>query len=430
MKSPHKWMASIGGVILAAALLSGCTPEGGTPAPTDGALDCGAGTGEEATGTPIKFGALVTNQPGLDGFVSATGAAQAYFDCVNANGGISGRPIEFIVKEDTTDPSVVSTFGTALVEEDKVDALVAGFSVLDCIVNEQLRADNGYQAIGGGITNECFNSPTFSPVNLGSGNSALATAQYLVEQKGVKELIIATSNAPGADLVSQTVVEYAEANGVKAQGILEDVPIADPQGLILRLTQAVEQGGGVIVNFNPGETIKLLNAAEQQGLVDQVTWGCPAGCYSQDFIESISSAWDNKLAVNAEYSDLNSPEPDMTLMRDAMAKYAPDVTVDAYAQIGWVSAAAAVSAILDLPEDQLTKEGINAAFAQAKGFESDLLCVPWYYGELPTKLANNSARMFDFANQTFAEISGCTPLPATSINHLEEIREWEASNGI
>jgi branched-chain amino acid transport system substrate-binding protein len=429
MKSPHTWIAGLGGILLAGSLLVGCTADGGTT-PDPDALSCGAGTGEEATGTPIKFGALVTNQPGLDGFVSATGAAQAYFDCVNANGGIGGHPIDFIVKEDTTDPSAVSTFGTALVEDDQVDGLVSGFSVLDCIVNEQLRAENGYMAIGGGITNECFNSPTFAPVNIGSANSALATAQYLIEQKGVTDLVIVTSNAPGADLINQNAIEYAEANGVTASGLLEDVPIADPQGLALRLTQAVEKGGGVIINFNPGETLKLMNAIEQQGLIDQVVWGCPAGCYSQDLIENLSPGWNHKLFVNTEYNDLASTGPDATLMRDVLAAYAPDVNVDAYAQIGWASANAAVAAILDLPEDQLNKEGINAAFAAATGYESDLLCTPWYYGGLPTKLANNSVRMSDFADGTFSEVSGCTPLPATSINHLDEIRDWEASNGI
>lgn len=40
---------------------------------------------------------------GLD-FSSAPLAAKAYFECVNANGGINGRPIEFVLEDDGLDP--------------------------------------------------------------------------------------------------------------------------------------------------------------------------------------------------------------------------------------------------------------------------------------------------------------------------------------
>ncbi len=431
MTSPKNLAIGAASLLLIGGLMAGCSsPSGGTTAPPAGSIACGAGTGEKATGTPITFGALVTKQPGLDGFTDATGTAQAYFDCVNDNGGISGHPIKFVVKEDTTDPSTVSTYGTALIEEDHVDGLVGSFSILDCAVNEKLRADNGYFAIGAAITNECFNSPTFAPINVGSANSALATAQYLIDKEGVTKITIATSNAPGADLANKSVAEYAESKGVEVSGVLEDIPIADPQGLVLRLTQAVGQGGGVILNFNPGETVKLLAAIEQQGLIDQAKWGCPAGCYNQDLIDTASPAWNNKLVVNAELGDINSDGESATQMRDVLAAYAPSVPANSYAQFGWLSANVAVSTLLKLPEDQLNKEGINAAFAAASGYESDLLCVPWYYGQLPTKLANNSVSMLSFADRKFSVISGCNPLPATSINHLDDIRAWEASNGL
>lgn len=432
MTSPKLLITGAACLLLAGALLTGCTAKPGSTAasaPPASSLKCGAGTGTAATGTPITFGALVTNQPGIDGFTSATGAAQAYFDCVNANGGISGHPIKYVVKQDTTDPSSVSTYATALIEQDHVDGFVGSFSILDCAVNEKLRADNGYFEIGGGVTNDCFNSPTFAPVNLGSGNSALATAQYLIQTEGVKKLVIATSNAPGADLVNQNVVEYAKSQGVDVSSVLEDIPIADPQGLALRLTQAVGQGGGVIINFNPGETVKLLAAIEQQGLIDQAKWGCPAGCYSQDLIHNTSPAWNHKLAVNGEFNSLDSTGVSATLLRNVIADYGSHVKIDAYAQIGWTAANAAVAAILNLPEAQLNKKGINAAFSKATGYKNDMLCVPWYYGDLPTKLADSSVRMFDFADKKFAQVSDCTPLPATSINHLHEIRDREKSTG-
>ncbi len=62
---------------------------------------CGLNNGEKATGEPIKIGAIV-GETGLDDFSSAADSAGAYFDCVNANGGINGRPIEYIMHEPAT----------------------------------------------------------------------------------------------------------------------------------------------------------------------------------------------------------------------------------------------------------------------------------------------------------------------------------------
>ena len=84
-----------------AAALAGCASSGDTDADSDidseqltGQIACGLSNGEEATGEPIKIGAIATMSGGID-FSSSPKAAKAYFDCVNANGGINGRPIEY-----------------------------------------------------------------------------------------------------------------------------------------------------------------------------------------------------------------------------------------------------------------------------------------------------------------------------------------------
>ena len=54
---------------------------------------CGKGTGKKATGTPIKLGGIDMLIPGVD-FTTIGKVANAYFKCVNDNGGINGRPIQ------------------------------------------------------------------------------------------------------------------------------------------------------------------------------------------------------------------------------------------------------------------------------------------------------------------------------------------------
>ena len=72
---------------LALAVTLGAAPAFAKP-------DCGENTGQKATGKPIPIGG-VTSMSGIGSFKEADDAARAYFDCVNANGGIHGRPITY-----------------------------------------------------------------------------------------------------------------------------------------------------------------------------------------------------------------------------------------------------------------------------------------------------------------------------------------------
>jgi branched-chain amino acid transport system substrate-binding protein len=58
------------------------------------------------------------------GYSEIPTGAQAYFDYVNANGGVHGRKIEFLVKDDGYDPTKTSTLTDELVLKDKVFATV------------------------------------------------------------------------------------------------------------------------------------------------------------------------------------------------------------------------------------------------------------------------------------------------------------------
>ena len=48
-----------------------------------------------------------TNVPGID-FTWISSMAKAYFDCVNDNGGINGRPIEYIDEDEHIDPAEIA----------------------------------------------------------------------------------------------------------------------------------------------------------------------------------------------------------------------------------------------------------------------------------------------------------------------------------
>ena len=53
---------------------------------------------------------------------------------------------------------------------------------------------------------------------------------------------------------------------MECEGILEDVPIADPAGFAQRLVQAAGEGGGVVLNFT-GPTVRAAAAGDRRSRV-------------------------------------------------------------------------------------------------------------------------------------------------------------------
>src|SRR5262245_34912181 len=102
----------------AASALAACGSDPGPDTTGDQtAVKCGAGTGQKATGAPIKLGAIATKQPGTD-FTDIPNMAKAVFDCVNDNGGINGRPIQYLIETEQTDPGQAASFAK---KPDKTD---------------------------------------------------------------------------------------------------------------------------------------------------------------------------------------------------------------------------------------------------------------------------------------------------------------------
>ncbi len=184
----------------------------GETAETPSETKCGAGTGEKASGEAIKIGALVTKIPGID-FTDITDAAGAFFECVNDNGGINGRPVEYIAQEHGTDPQQVGSYATKLAESDNVLAFVGNTSILDCPVNHEYYEKNDFNVIVAGVPNECFNTPNIAALNMGPGYSSLGAAGYL-RRKGAKgTMVVVSPKQPGTEAVNQIALSDAKLAG-------------------------------------------------------------------------------------------------------------------------------------------------------------------------------------------------------------------------
>jgi branched-chain amino acid transport system substrate-binding protein len=351
------------------------------------APQCGAGNGEPATGQPIRFGAINTQQPGTD-FSEGGRAVQAYFECVNENGGINGRPVELVIETEQTDPGQIANAATKLAQDDKVVGFAGNFSIIEGAVNHTFYEENGFNVLCAGIAPEAYSTPNMACVNMGPRYSSDGAVQAVIRQD-VDKVVFDQSNVPGTDYIVAGPEAVAEAEGVEFEGNVDNVPIQDANSVALKLVQAAGENGGVVLNFTPPEALKILQAAQQQGIQNQVkAWGCSTPCNTDFVAEALGSDYDDTLLVNAELNVTDADDEDSQLYRDVMAQYAPDDPLGSFTQMGFVIGQIATEAMLNI-EGEVTKESYNQAVKGIKNFQTGILCAPWYFGDAPLHIPNN-----------------------------------------
>ena len=107
--------------VLALTALAGACGAGGKDDDEDGGGAAEVGVSDDSITVGGTFPLTGVAAPGYSEIPTG---AQAYFDYVNANGGVHGRKIDFLVKDDGYDPTKTSSLTDELVLKDKVFATV------------------------------------------------------------------------------------------------------------------------------------------------------------------------------------------------------------------------------------------------------------------------------------------------------------------
>ncbi|MCO1660446.1 ABC transporter substrate-binding protein [Pseudonocardia humida] len=123
--------ARLAAAAVAASLALAACGAGGRPAEDGGGTGA---TGEAATAsdvgiteTTVKVGAhFPLTGVAAPGYADIPTGTKAYFDYVNANGGVNGRQIEYVYKDDAYNPTQTSQVTNELVLQDQIFAMLGG----------------------------------------------------------------------------------------------------------------------------------------------------------------------------------------------------------------------------------------------------------------------------------------------------------------
>lgn len=208
------------------------------------------------------------------------GAMKAYFDHINANGGVNGRKIKLVSRDDKYLPTLAATQTTNLVLNDKVFALVGALGTAThskAYVAAQLAKNN---------VPDLFVNTGFSGF---ANKTKYPTAftilpSYAMEAKIMAKFIKDTPTlAPQASFLIAQDDEFGVdgVNGFKLAGhSFAAAPTLYPQGA---LSAALAEGALTRLSAVPGKpvlvlfgttdsTATILKAAEKLSLVSKFTW--------------------------------------------------------------------------------------------------------------------------------------------------------------
>ena len=408
--------------VIAALVAAGCSSSSSTPSSGGAATatasgtavttsQCGTKPGVKATGTPIPLGAIATNQPGTS-FTDIPNMAAAYFDCVNANGGINGHPIKLYIQTEQTNPAQIAADAKQLVQTDHVVGIVGNTSILECTINHSYWEKLGYFVVDSGIAPECYSTPNSAAVNMGPRYSSDGAVQYALSQH-VSKVVFDQSNVPGTGYIAAGPAALAAAAHTPIVQLTENVPISDANSVAIKEFDDAGPNGAVILNFTPPEALVILQAAQKLGLEDRVKlWGCSTPCNTDFLAQALGPKWNHKLFVNAELTppDVTST-PKMALYKAILAQYGKSVSggVGSFSQMGFAEAEIMVHA-LQAVTGAYTVASVNTALKAVKDFDTGMLCQGWTYGGYPMHIPNNVDYTTTPDNGKMVTAQGCTAI--------------------
>ena len=328
------------------------------------------------TATSIKLG-VSTPLTGSAGLVygKVPGAMRAYFDYINANGGVNGRKISLVIRDDKYLPTLAATQTTNLILKDKVFALVGalGTATHSKAYTAAALAKNNVPDLFintgfSGFTNKAKYPTTF-----------MVLPTYKMEAKVMAKVI--KDNFPG-----QATFMIAQDDEFGSDGVagfttaghkFSSTPTLYPQGTMtaaraegaLTALAAAAPGKPVLVLFGTTDvTATILKAAEKLELTKKFTF--LAGSVGADAntllalgvkpttIDGVVSA-----SFLPDAKDLTDPYVKQFIAINT--KYNKGVTFDNYVLAGMNSAMLTVQALRAAGKN-LTRAGLMSAI-EAKG---------------------------------------------------------------
>ncbi|MFI5033815.1 MAG: ABC transporter substrate-binding protein [Reyranellales bacterium] len=333
-----------------------------------------------ASDTEIKLGQTMPYSGPLSGFITLAKAELAYFDMINAQGGVNGRKIRLISLDDGFSPPKTVEQTRKLVEDDQVLAMSGSLgTATNASVQKYLnqkKVPQLFLASGAARWNDPKNFPytmTLTPIY--TAEASIYGAYVLKEVKDPRVAVLYQNDDFGKDFIKG----FSERLGAKAKDIIVRTvsyevtdPTVDSQVIDLASTKA-----NVFLNIStPKFAVQAIRKAHELGwkplqFIDNPAASIgivmrPAGIEAS---KGIISAAFVKDPTDPQYKD----DPEFQAWVAWMKKYYPAGSLeDPQNVVGYVQGQAMVQ-VLKQCGDLLTRENVMKQAANLRQFHPAML---------------------------------------------------------
>ena len=373
-------MGKVAGVLAVVGLLAASCANNSTTTPPPGATTSGSATSGSAASAPgvtptaVVTGAISTlSGPIAANFKSFVPGVQAYFDMVNAAGGINGRKLLLPYNlDDGGNPSQFAQLSHTLINQDHVFA-VAG--VATAFFQPGYFASTGTPTYGYSVTGNWS-----GPSNLYAAGGSLQYVPglvpfvaYAANQVHAKSIAILSYNIPASSAACQ-----ATENGLKAAGYnvsYVDLNVAYGTPLTSDVQRMQQAGSDFVLScMDVTGNISMARAIQQYGLKIHQLW---LDGNDQSVLNSYSNLMQGVyfLISHVPFTAPTKYYPGLAQYLAAMNKYEPKYTYDEVAIQGWESAVLFAAGVKAAGSD-LTQQRVVALTNQMTDFTANGLTPP------------------------------------------------------
>jgi branched-chain amino acid transport system substrate-binding protein len=377
-----------------------------------GVAACGSSSGggsSSGSKDPIKVGSI-NALTGPFQLADASQGAKALFDRINADGGINGRKVDFIIKDDKTDPAAAATAARELIQKDQVVGMTGGVTLVGCSVNRKMMEQAKVRDVmAGGAVPDCFGQPNVSPVNTGPQSDLLLSAQFARKTLGADRIcMFLTDSPPTKAYIGSLRTEAAKMLGGPLAYV--DTSITENTNYASLMTKAKSENCDAIINDgSPPQAIPLAKARDQQGVTAPLI--LQGSSYVSDLPAALGPKAKDVYAVS-EMEPYTLPSPVLNDLKSDFKKN--NVKLTSLAQYGW-QAAYIYSEMLKGIKGPVTRDSVNKALMALTDLDSKgMTGSPYSFGPDQTHNPNRSVKFVEDAGGKWVVKGDWVTLPPLS----------------
>jgi len=305
--------------------------------------------------------------PAAAGYSKVSVAIKAYFDYVNAHGGVHGRQIRFLAEDDGYNPANTQTVVRKLVEEDKVFAIVGGLgtpthsAVLDYLKEREI--PDLFVASGSGAWNQPARYPGTFAFQTDYTTEGKIVGNYLKTTQGLADL--KTCSFGQEDNFGNEFVAGVET-GLGAPVALRQTYIsANPN--VAPQVQALQTAGCrvVVLATTPSFTAQAISTASKLNFAPQWVSSTAGSDYATvaTHLGAYKSLAEGLISTGYLPIASNTNDPWVQLFQKVNDEFGDGGPVDNNVLVGMSIAYVTTQALLRAGKD-ITVDGLIAAIEQ------------------------------------------------------------------